>query len=151
MDFAALIEQGGELKGLESLQGYNVEMGIGQAGGCRWPQDAHKPQEGHSHFTPIGFSPILTLTHFPPGKPWRSPGFDFVVVCRTGTHRLGSNVSRFNSAWTHHAGEAFKSAKGILSQNLGSNPLEYLWSNYLHPISPKTPRSPRLRARSFVP
>jgi hypothetical protein len=43
------------------MQGYNVEMGIEQASGCRWPQDAHKAQEGHSNFTPIGFSPNLTL------------------------------------------------------------------------------------------
>jgi hypothetical protein len=43
------------------MQGYNVEMGIEQASGYRWPQDAHKAQEGHSNFTPIGFSPNLTL------------------------------------------------------------------------------------------
>ena len=48
MDFATLIEQEGELKGLESLQGYNVEMGIGPV-----DADGHKMHISHKRGIPI--------------------------------------------------------------------------------------------------
>jgi hypothetical protein len=35
-----------ELKSLERLKRYNVEIGIQQAIGCRWAQEAQTAQEG---------------------------------------------------------------------------------------------------------